>query len=164
MSALYHVDIFGDNRHDTHTKEVIGCRGIIIQNNKILLSYIKKADWWMIPGGGLEPNETISECCVREVHEETGYLVTPLCHFLEIDEYYAEFRYVIHYFVCEIIGQEAQHLTPEESEKQLVPAWLDIDSFVDIVAKYDDASVSEFKKGAYLREYTAITEFLKHQK
>lgn len=164
MSTYRQVDILGQNRHETHTKEVVGCRGIIIQNNQILLSYIKKSDWWMLPGGGLEPNETLSECCAREVHEETGYMVAPLHKYLEIHEYYQEYRYVSHYYVCQIIGEETQHLTDEEKKQGLVPAWLDLSTFIDIVSKHEDhASLSEFKRGAYLREYTAITEYLKQQ-
>jgi 8-oxo-dGTP pyrophosphatase MutT (NUDIX family) len=32
-------------------------------------------DAWKLPGGGLEPNETIAECARREVLEETGITV-----------------------------------------------------------------------------------------
>ena len=31
--------------------------------------------FWMIPGGGLEPNESEEECVQREMHEETNLLV-----------------------------------------------------------------------------------------
>jgi len=51
---------------------------IIIMNNKILL--VKHVhpesgfEWWVPPGGGLEPiDKSIHECAVREVWEETGY-------------------------------------------------------------------------------------------
>lgn len=30
---------------------------------------------WSVPSGGLEKGENFEECCIREVYEETGYLV-----------------------------------------------------------------------------------------
>ena len=30
---------------------------------------------WSVPSGGLEKGETLEECCIREVWEETGYNV-----------------------------------------------------------------------------------------
>lgn len=30
---------------------------------------------WSVPSGGLELGETLEECCIREVWEETGYVV-----------------------------------------------------------------------------------------
>ena len=47
-------------------------RAIIIKDNKILLSHEVNTNIYMSPGGGLEENEAVSECCVREVEEETG--------------------------------------------------------------------------------------------
>lgn len=33
--------------------------------------------WWFTPGGGLEPGETHREAALRELTEETGYVVAP---------------------------------------------------------------------------------------
>ncbi|EPE61209.1 mutT/NUDIX [Exiguobacterium sp. S17] len=30
---------------------------------------------WSVPSGSLETGETLDECCIREVKEETGYSV-----------------------------------------------------------------------------------------
>jgi ADP-ribose pyrophosphatase YjhB (NUDIX family) len=47
---------------------------IIIHNNRILLVKHRKngKEYWLLPGGGLENNETIENCAVREIREETG--------------------------------------------------------------------------------------------
>lgn len=64
------------------------CRAILAKDGKILCSYETVTDQWMIPGGGLEDGESEEACCIREVREETGFLIRPSECFLEIDEYY----------------------------------------------------------------------------
>lgn len=78
------IDIVGDNYFGKWDKTRTACRGIIIENSKILLSYETVTDQWMIPGGGLEENESDRECCIREVAEETGMLVDVSESMLEI--------------------------------------------------------------------------------
>ena len=155
------IDILGANRFETFSKTRVGCRGIVIRDDKLLVSREEVSDYWMLPGGGLEENETPAECCVREILEETGYIVEPIKEFLVMNEYYEEYRYVSHFFVCKVIGQGEQRLTEVEKARGLVPRWVDVPFFVDIVAKHQEhADTNEEKRGAYLREYTAITEYL----
>ena len=74
------IDIYGDNRFPEHTKVREACRGIVIRDGLILLSYEVNTDQWFIPGGGLEGNETIQQCCIRELAGEAskdGYGFTP---------------------------------------------------------------------------------------
>ncbi len=155
------INIWGANRFETYSKTRIGCRGIVIQNGKLLVSREEVTDYWMLPGGGLEKNETLEECCIREISEETGYLVKPIKEYLVMNEYYEECRYVSHFFICEVIGQGEQKLTEVEKMRGLIPKWINIQFFLDIVSKHQDyAAANEEKRGAYLREYTAITQYL----
>ena len=48
------------------------CRGIVVNDGKVLLSYESKNDKYMIPGGGVEGDESYAECCASELLEETG--------------------------------------------------------------------------------------------
>ena len=66
------IEILGDNRDPAYTKIVAGCRGILIRDGKILLSYEKNIDQYLIPGGGVEGGESLTECCVRELVERQG--------------------------------------------------------------------------------------------
>lgn len=156
------LEIFGENCCEKYTKTRFGCRGIVMQDGKILVSKEERTDFWLIPGGGLEAGEIPQECCVREILEETGYIVKPTKQFLTLNEYYAEYKYVSHYFVCEIMGKGRQNCTPAEMERGLVPQWVGIRDFLKIVSGYAVyASVDEEKYGAYLREYTALRAYLK---
>lgn len=155
------IDILGENRFEKHSKTRVGCRGIVLHNGKLLVSREEVSDYWMLPGGGLEKDETLSDCCSREILEETGYLVNPLDKFLVINEYYEEYHYISHFFICEVVGKAEQKLTESEKMRGLIPKWLDVQIFVDIVSKHQEyALTNEEKRGAYLREYTAITEYL----
>jgi 8-oxo-dGTP pyrophosphatase MutT (NUDIX family) len=33
--------------------------------------------WWELPGGGIEPDESYLDAAIRELHEETGIVLTP---------------------------------------------------------------------------------------
>lgn len=69
------IDIYGDNRFEKQTKTRVACRGIVLSKGNILLSYEVNTDQWFIPGGGLEADESLEECCSRELAEETGCVV-----------------------------------------------------------------------------------------
>ena len=69
-------------------------------------------------------------------------------------------RCVSHYFLCNIIGKAKQNLTDSEMKRGLIPEWIDPRKMLEIYAKHNDfAASSEEKRGAYLREYTALTEY-----
>jgi 8-oxo-dGTP diphosphatase len=58
---------------------------------------------WSVPSGGLEKDETIEECCIREVWEETGYVVKikEKLHIKEGISFGILFK--VQYFLAEII-------------------------------------------------------------
>lgn len=154
------VEIHGANAYQTFTKTRVGCRGIVIKDSCMLISHEVNADYYLIPGGGLEAGETPEECCAREVCEETGYAVKPVSHFLTINEYYEEYKYISHYFLCDLIGESEQSLTENEIKRGLVPEWISPDKMLELYAKHGDfAATNEEKRGAYLREYTALMEY-----
>ena len=155
------IEIHGENQFEQYSKIREACRGIVVLDNKILLTYEVNTDQYFIPGGGLEKDESLEVCCARELAEETGYVVKPIEQFLTINEYYEEWLFISHYFVCEITGETARKLTEREVKVGLEPRWLPLEKAVDIFAKHQDyAEENEMKRGAYLREYKALLRFL----
>lgn len=54
-----------------------GCAAVIFdgKREKILLTRRSDNGKWCLPGGRMEPGESATEACAREVHEETGLQV-----------------------------------------------------------------------------------------
>ena len=156
------IEIFGEDRWDEYTKLREGCRGILIKDGRILLSYYKAVDRYLIPGGGIENGESLSECCERELAEETGIIVRAKSHYLTLEEYYHEYYFLSHYFVCKILGECERQLTETERENGLEPVWVDFDEAIKIFRTYEKyKEIDEVQYGAYYREHLALSEYKK---
>lgn len=156
------IEILGDNREGRYTKIIEGCRGVLIKEGKILLSYYKDLNRYLIPGGGLENGESLCQCCERELSEETGCIVCAGNHYLTLEEYYHEYYFKSHYFICEYIGECESSLTENEKKTGLEAIWVDLDEALRIFASYPNyKDTDEIQFGAYYREYTALSELLK---
>lgn len=74
----------------------VGIGVMIIKNNRILLGHritkgedtggIYEPDTWCLPGGKQEYDETIFECAIREVKEETNLTIWNLDVFNAVDD------------------------------------------------------------------------------
>ncbi len=155
------LDIIGDNYFGNWTSSRTGCRAVIIKDGKILMSYETKNDQWMLPGGGLEENETDEECVIREVAEECGAVIQTSPCVLQIDEYYEDCKWLNKYFLAKVTSETERHLTDREIEAGMEPRWMPLGEILQIFsthAEYD--GTDEMRRGMYYREYTALQEIL----
>lgn len=154
-------NIYGETFYEKYTKSREGCRGIVVRDGFILLSYEQTTDFWVTPGGGIEPGETLNDCCVREIEEETGYIVKPLNHYLILNEYYDEWKYINNYFICKIKRQGSINLTKTEAERKLTHKWISVDKALKIFSEHESyREVFKDKQGSYLRDYYALLNYL----
>lgn len=155
------LEIYGDNYAGQSTRSRTACRGIVLHEGKILVTYETVTGQWMIPGGGMEDGEDERTCCVRELGEETGMLIEPSACRLEIDEYYEEWKFVNRYFVCTVIGSTERHLTHREAETGTEPRWMPAEEMLAIFSRHQEyAATDEMRRGLYLREYQALCVLL----
>lgn len=141
------------------------CRGIIVSKNKILLIYQKNENKYIIPGGGVENNETYRACVMREILEETGYEVEPLKELLEIEEFFfwnKNWQHIQHYFVCEIIqNTHKNNLTEAEKKAGCMIQWIDMNEALNLFGNYESYRENDIPTyGLYKREFLAIQAFL----
>ncbi|MBI5666766.1 MAG: NUDIX hydrolase [Chloroflexi bacterium] len=56
-----------------HATPKVDVRGVIFENDQILLVKESRDGRWTLPGGWVDIGEAPSEACVRETYEESGY-------------------------------------------------------------------------------------------
>lgn len=97
----------------------ISSRGIIIQNDCVYVMFRRRVmndgsvkEYYVIPGGGLNSNETLEENVIRELKEEFSVEVR-IKGYLGKDE---DESAIAHFFSCEIVNGKPE-LGGEELEK-----------------------------------------------
>lgn len=115
-------------------------RGIIRKDGKIAMMHSKKYNYYKLPGGGMEPEESLEETLIREVREESGLIIKP--------ETIKEFGYVRriekgrfedifiqenYYFICETQPVPMQpQLEDYEAEEQFVLEFVPLEHAIKI--------------------------------
>jgi 8-oxo-dGTP pyrophosphatase MutT (NUDIX family) len=95
---------------------------------RVLLTQRRDNGLWCLPGGGMDPGESITECCMREMREETGLevrVVRLLGVYSDPDWLMIKqgkpYQVVALNFLCEIVGG-----TPQVTDETLDLGWFDV--------------------------------------
>lgn len=125
-------------------KKRVSSRAIIIEDNKLLTMFRRKVkkdgsvkEYYVIPGGGLEENESLEENVIRELKEEFNVDIE-IVKFLSTEEYEDT---TANYFLCKVVngtpklsGEELERMTSENYYEIRYIDLKDIDNY-DINAK-----------------------------
>lgn len=110
---------------------------VLNDQNQVLLIKRKRdpqAGWWAMPGGYLDWNETLAECAIRELKEETSLTVTTVKLvgiYDAIDRDKDGRQNIDHCFVGQIPNSQTIHCDPDEVE---VAQWFSFDQLPDNIA------------------------------
>jgi ADP-ribose pyrophosphatase YjhB (NUDIX family) len=86
-----------------------GVAAVIFEAGRVLLQRRDDTGRWGLPGGGVEPGESVREAIIREVREETGLEVEPVRLLAVLDGMRLGFSRVPMYsmvFLCRLLGGE----------------------------------------------------------
>jgi len=125
--------------------------GVLFRRNgeKIffLLIYRTKQKDWGFPKGHIEGTETLEECALREIREETGWTVKiidliGLMSYEHLNENAKILRKVgVHFFLVEPLSQDVSLIHKNEIEKM---EWVEYgDNFLDILTYPAQKSIAE---------------------
>lgn len=157
------INIFGDCYNENPTKVREACRAIIVKDDNILISYEEKNNQLMLPGGGIELGETHKQCLIREIEEETGYVVEIKEKVITINEYYDDTLWINYYYTCNIVGVGSIKLSQTEIQEGMIAKWVDLNECLKIFKSYKHdpcRGTGVFKVSLYKREYIALTEYV----
>lgn len=116
----------------------VAVRAIVWKDKKLLMVLNNKGDY-KFPGGGVEENEDYTEAVIREVLEETGYMIDRVDEKIgmvverRVDIYKENtiFEMTSNYYLCTIHAEQTdQKLDDYEKELEFQPIWIDIDEAI----------------------------------
>jgi len=93
----------------------VGIGGVIVHDGRVVLvkrRFEPLAGQWSVPGGAVEAGETLEACVVREMNEETGFVVEvgPVVEVLDRitrdDEGRVLYHFVLIDYLCRPVGGE----------------------------------------------------------
>ena len=159
MRNLFTVDK-KDYKTDGTVFERPSVRGIIIKDGKILMIHSLKYDYYKLLGGGIEKGESYEEALIREVREESGYILKPASirefGYVRrkskgmIDDIFIQDNY---YFVCETDETQAsQNLDDYEADELFTP------EFVTTEHAIKTNKTADHKKKALSHTFEAMIE------
>lgn len=114
--AAEKVDVVRDlfSREEGHATPKVDLRGVVFQDEAILLVKERSDGLWTLPGGWADVGESPGDGTAREVWEESGYRVRPVKLLALYDRRkhaHTPHKYHIYkiFYLCELLGGEATH-------------------------------------------------------
>lgn len=77
---------------------------------EVLMVRARGSDQWAVPSGGTEPGESLEDCCIREMKEQTGYHVQIKQRLFVKKATVKAYQMEISYYEAEVLGKRDEFL------------------------------------------------------
>ena len=131
------------NKTSNNIKQVISCMGIVVYVNdsqkEVLL--LNSEGEWVFPKGHLEKGESLLNCAIREVFEESGVKLSPNNSLGQIDEYSFYFDVEEAIKVIKVFGfliKDKQSVIFNKEENFIDGKFIDVNDAINML-KHQDA-------------------------
>ncbi|HPH96803.1 MAG TPA: NUDIX domain-containing protein [Anaerolineaceae bacterium] len=140
LPLLFEIDRSPNVVHHGKTVFRQAVRGVIFQQEKLLMVYSRVNRDYKFPGGGIEPHESHQQALAREILEECGARVTVFLgglgrvieYDVPIEKDLELFQMTSHYYLCTVESQFiSQKLDQYEKELEFTPEWISIDMAIE---------------------------------
>ena len=116
-------------------QSIITAAGGLVQNNEGAFLLMFRRGFWDLPKGKLDPNESIPECAIREVQEETGLQTITLGPFIcmTTHAYFDTWlqKYVVkqtHWYSMKAAALDTENLIPQTEEDIEKIEWVNMEN------------------------------------
>ena len=151
-----------EDKNEADFAERTAARAVLVDENyRVALINATKRGYYKLPGGGIDDGELISEALDREVVEEAGYKIEPLCELGYTHETRHKFgQYNISYaFLARATEFVGNSLMEDEEEDGFELEWFDsIDDAIAAVEKIDTTDMIYQAKFFTARELAILRE------
>lgn len=102
---------------------------MVVHEGKLVFSFMANRDQYVLPGGGIDPGETVQACAERECREELGLVITASGPIAIVREFYNGMLRFENLYVSGTLSNErtvTEH-TEEEDGLGITEAWIPLD-------------------------------------
>jgi len=129
------IEMIEQNAHTAERSLKKAVRAVIMHDDKLLLMYLAASNTYVLPGGGVEQGETLTEALHREVLEEVGAKISAFEETLVLREYHLDIARE-HHFYRVTLGEKGLEtvMTEEEKNLKMTPVFKSAKEALDLLA------------------------------
>ncbi len=148
----------------------IGIGGLVFNNKREVLLICRNKEpalgQWSIPGGCLEPGESLVDACRREIREETGMDVKVKNIVAVVERRFENFHFIIIDFFAELEPESASQLVAQSDVSDA--KWVSMDELKNLhlvvgleeIIRRTDRDLNESKQPGLMDVEGACTDFI----
>ena len=130
-----------NNSHPPRVRSA--ARALVLHEGKLLVIVLRdhEGEYHLLPGGGQEHGETLTETLAREVFEETGAAISvgPLAYVREyigknhsFSRRHHAFHQIEAVFLCTLVDDSQLILNQQHDNRQVGVAWLPVEKLPEV--------------------------------